>query len=171
MRILFFIIFIFSVTDLYCADAATELGAQDDFTALGIEGNYEDPDVEIKGFSVFGATQSAYTANIPYGPGNVIINGVLGVSSGAYIAGVSTFAYVSSITISGASAIFIKNGSTGQLLGKDNPGYLRWFDKSELGDNLGNHIATMTITANKLWYKRVNDSSVNDRCYRLCKCW
>ncbi len=129
-------------------DNGTEFGVMDDLTVLGVQGDYLDPDVEIKGFTVFGATQTAYTANISSGPGNVIINGVLGVSSGAYIAGASTFAYVSSITISGANAIFINGGNTDNLLAKDEAGYLKWIDKTALGDNLGNHIATMTLTAN-----------------------
>ncbi|MCW1309673.1 MAG: hypothetical protein QXP04_03175 [Candidatus Nanoarchaeia archaeon] len=145
--IVFFSIFI-SVIHTYCQDNATEFGVADDLIVLGVSGTYDDPDVEIKGFTVFGTTQSAYTANIPYGPGNVIINGVLGVSSGAYVAGTSTFAYVSSITISGAEAIFINNGSPGQILRKKLTGELEWVNSNILGDNLGNHIATMTIIAN-----------------------
>ncbi len=129
-------------------DNGTEFGVMNDLTVLGVQGDYLDPDVEIKGFTVFGATQTAYTANISSGPGNVIINGVLGVSSGAYIAGASTFAYVSSITIRGANAIFINGGNTDNLLAKDAAGYLKWIDKTALGDNLGNHIATRTLTTN-----------------------
>ncbi|MEF3281053.1 MAG: hypothetical protein K6357_08845 [Elusimicrobiota bacterium] len=124
-RISIIIITIF-ISKLFAGDLNVEMGATDDFSVFGIEGSYLDPDVEIKGFTVFGATQSAYTANIPAVPGNVIINGVLGVSSGAYIAGTSTFSYVSSITIRGADAIFINGGTSGQLLKKHSDGYLYW---------------------------------------------
>ncbi len=140
-------------------DNGTEFGVMDDLTVLGVQGDYLDPDVEIKGFTVFGATQTAYTANISSGPGNVIINGVLGVSSGAYIVGASTFAYVSSITISGANAIFINGGNTDNLLAKDEAGYLKWIDKTALGDNLGNHIATMTVNMSN--FPIINVSSIN----------
>lgn len=131
---------------IYSADNQTEFGVADDLTVLGVEGTYLDPDVEIKGFTVFGATQSAYTANIPAAQGNVIINGILGVSSGAYIAGVSTFVYVSSITFKGVDSIFITDGNTDEVLAKDSDGSLKWRSLAGVGgDNLGTHIATKTL--------------------------
>ncbi|MCX7641561.1 MAG: hypothetical protein N2Z20_02870, partial [Elusimicrobiales bacterium] len=46
------LIFLTFSFNIYSADVGTELGAQDDFSVLGVEGNYLDPDVEIKGFTV-----------------------------------------------------------------------------------------------------------------------
>jgi len=140
------LILIFGVSG-YC-DNNTELVVEDDLTINGTQGTYEDPDVELKGFVVIGATQPTYTANISTGPGNVIINGILGVSSGAYIVGNTTITYITSSTFSGASSIFINDGSTGQILKKSSTGNLIWSDLTAVGDNLGNHIATMTLTAN-----------------------
>lgn len=45
----------------YAADNNTEFGVEDDLTVLGTEGTWSDPDVEIKGFTVFGANPSADT--------------------------------------------------------------------------------------------------------------
>jgi hypothetical protein len=139
------LILIFGVSG-YC-DNNTEYVVEDDLTINGTQGTYEDPDVELKGFVVIGATQPSYTANIPAGPGNVIINGTLGVSSGAYIVGNTTITYITSATFSGASSIFINDGNTGQILKKSSTGNLIWSDLTSTAevDNLGNHIATMTL--------------------------
>jgi len=118
---------------LYCQ---TELGSEDDLIVLGKDGNAADPDTEIKGFSVFGATQAAYTGAVA-GPGNVVVNGVLSVSSGSYFVGNSTF--------TAAAKVFINDGSAGQLLSKNSGGYLQWTSSSSIGDNLGSHIATTTL--------------------------
>jgi len=126
-------------------DNNTEFVVEDDLTINGTQGTYLDPDVELKGFVVIGATQPTYTANISTGPGNVIINGMLGVSSGAYIVGNTTITYITSATFSGASSIFINDGNTGQILKKSSTGNLIWSDLTAGGDNLGNHIATMTL--------------------------
>jgi hypothetical protein len=126
-------------------DNETEFVVEDDLTINGTQGTYEDPDVELKGFVVIGATQPTYTANISTGPGNVIINGILGVSSGAYIVGNTTITYITSATFSGASSIFINDGSTGNSLRKSSAGYLEWYDPTQYGDNLGNHLATTTL--------------------------
>jgi len=115
---------------------ATEFGVADDFTAMGTDGTADDPDIKLKGFSVFGSTQTSYTGAM-IGPGNIVVNGYLTVSSGAYFVGNSTF--------TGAAKIFITDGSAGQLLRKDTSGYLYWDNVSSLGDNLGNHIATTTL--------------------------
>ena len=116
--------------------AQTELGSEDDFTVLGTDGTAPDPDVEIKGFTVFGSTQDAYTGAV-VGPGGVVVNGVLAVSSGAYFVGSSTF--------TGAGKIFINDGSPGQLLRRSAAGSLEWSDASALGDNLGDHTATTQL--------------------------
>ncbi|OGR45177.1 MAG: hypothetical protein A2X35_02135 [Elusimicrobia bacterium GWA2_61_42] len=118
------------------AAEGTEFGSEDDLTVLGATGDASDPDVEIKGFTVFGATQTAYTGAVA-GPGNVVVNGVLAISSGAYFVGNSTF--------TGVNKIFITDGSTGQLLSKAADGALQWAGAAALGDNLGNHIATTTL--------------------------
>ena len=118
------------------APAQTELGAEDDLTVLGSNGTDEDPDAEIKGFTVFGSTQTSYTGAVA-GPGNVVVNGVLAVSSGAYFVGNSTF--------TNAAKIFINDGSAGQILRKNAAGHLDWDSAAALGDNLGNHVATTTL--------------------------
>lgn len=76
---------------VYAADNGTEFGIADDVTVLGTEGTAVDPDAEIKGFTVFGATQSAPTLIIPVAPGNIFANGYVQISSGMYVAGSSTF--------------------------------------------------------------------------------
>ncbi|MDD2805373.1 MAG: hypothetical protein PHV33_07445 [Elusimicrobiales bacterium] len=104
---------------------------------LGIDGTALDPDVEVKGFAVFGSTQSAYAGAV-VGAGNVVVNGVLSVSSGAYFVGTSTF--------TAAAKIYINDGSAGQILGKNSGGWLEWLNSS--GDNLGNHTATTDLSMN-----------------------
>ena len=116
--------------------AQTELGAEDDITVLGANGTLTDPDAEIKGFTVFGATQAAYTGALA-GAGNVVVNGVLSVSTGAYFAGESTF--------TAAGKIFVNDGDAGQLLQKSAAGNLVWISSTSMGDNLGSHIATTTL--------------------------
>ena len=118
------------------AGAQVEFGAEDDISVFGVDGTAPDPDAEIKGFSVFGATQTAYTG-ITAGRGNVVVNGVLAVSSGAYFAASSTF--------TAASKIYINDGSAGQLLSRNSDGSLQWASSGALGDNLGNHTATQNL--------------------------
>ena len=113
--------------------AQAEFTAVNDLAALGADGTASDPDVEIKGFTVFGATQAAYTG-AEAGPGNVMVNGALTVSSGAYFVGNSTFP--------AAGSIFVNDGSAGQTLRKNSAGHLEW---SAAGDNLGDHTATTTV--------------------------
>ena len=72
------------------ADNATEFGIEDDLTILSTAGTAPDPDVEIRGFTLFGSTQAAYTGAV-VGAGNVVVNGYLAVSSGMYVNGNSTF--------------------------------------------------------------------------------
>ncbi|HBE89288.1 MAG TPA: hypothetical protein DDW67_09145 [Elusimicrobia bacterium] len=116
--------------------AQTELGSEDDFTVLGTDGTAADPDAEIKGFTVFGSTQASYPGAV-VGPGNVVVNGVLAVSSGAYFVGNATF--------TSAGKIFINDGSTGQMLRRNAAGHLEWTDSAALGDDLGSHVATTTL--------------------------
>ena len=132
--------------------AQTELGSADDLTVLGVNGTAADPDVEIKGFSVFGATQAAY-AGLEPAPGNVVVNGVLAVSSGAYFAGSSTF--------TAAGKIYVGDGAAGQVLGRSAAGYLLWTGS----DNLGNHIATTTLQMGV--YGVNSSSSINAAHYQI----
>lgn len=141
------------VPAVYAADNGTEFGIEDDLTALGKQGTALDPDAEIKGFTVFGATQAAYTGAV-VGAGNVVVNGYLAVSSGAYFVGGSTFASggayftgVSSFT-SGPSSIYINGGADGQVMSYNAAtGAMQWINPASLGagDNLGNHVATATL--------------------------
>lgn len=97
-------------TVVHAADPGIEFGTEDDLTVLGVQGSAPDPDVEVKGFTVFGSTQVSY-AGAAAGPGNVVVNGVLSVSSGAYFAAESTFTAISvgSITTSAAGVTFSTN--------------------------------------------------------------
>ena len=66
---------------------------------IGYQGIALDPDAEIKGFTVFGATQAAYTGAV-VGAGNVVVNSCLAVSSGAYFA--YEYEWIASNAASGA---------------------------------------------------------------------
>ena len=70
------------------ADPGLELGVEDDLTVFGAGGTGPDPDTGIKGFTIFGSTN--VLTHISTAPGNVIINGVLEVSSDVYIVGYSS---------------------------------------------------------------------------------
>ena|GEM_PF-2747885 len=134
---------------LFAADSGIETGVGDDFTVKGVEGTALDPDVEIKGFSVFGATQAAYAGAV-IGPGNMVVNGVLGVSSGIYSVSASTFAarfYAAGVSsFSGVGNIFISDGGNNEVLAKDGTdGSLKWSAISASGDDLGDHVATTTL--------------------------
>lgn len=82
----------------------TEMGFEGDVLVLGTDGTELDPNLKVKGFTVFGSTQAAYTGAVA-APGNVVVNGVLAVSSGAYFVGNSTF--------TGAGKIFVTDGTPG----------------------------------------------------------
>ncbi len=149
-----------AINAAYADDNGTEFGIEDDLTVLGTGGTTTDPDAEIKGFTVFGATQVSYSPiAIPIGAGNVIINGYLGVSSGAYFVGGSTFsanqgAYFLGISsFSDVGKIYVGGSGAANnraLLYDGNDGSLKWGDVSTLvsGDNLGNHTATITLDMN-----------------------
>lgn len=114
------------------ADNGTEFGIEDDLTVLGTAGTALDPDVEIKGFTVFGSTQAAYL--IPVDTGNVVLNGIVQVSSGLYVAGGSTFtagAYFTGISsFSDAANIHVGGGTANQVLKKVAGGGMVWADDS-----------------------------------------
>jgi hypothetical protein len=135
-----------SWTTAVYADNLTEFGIEDDLTVLGTAGTAVDPDLEIKGFSVFGTTQAAPALQIPQAPGNMFVNGYVQVSSGMYVTGGSTF--TSTVNLPGPTSLFITGGTEGQILTKNaTTGALRWDSISSYvsGDNLGNHVATTTL--------------------------
>ena len=136
----------------YAADNGTEFGIEDDLTVLGTGGTEVDPDAEIKGFTVFGATQAAPALNIPVAAGNIFANGYVQVSSGMYVAGSSTFtsgAYFTGISsfAAGPGGIYVSGGADGGVLSKVAGGGMQWSSVSAMvaGDNLGNHVATTTL--------------------------
>jgi hypothetical protein len=129
----------------YAADNGTEFGIEDDLSVFGREGTAVDPDAEIKGFTVFGSTQTAYTGAV-VGAGNVVVNGVLAVSSGAYFVGNSTF--TAGVYLPAPTSLYVTGGGNGQVMTKNTTtGAMQWADVSAMvsGDNLGNHIATTTL--------------------------
>ncbi len=116
------------------ADNATEFGIEDDLTVLGTEGTALDPDVEVKGFTVFGRPQASYL--IPVTSGNVVLNGVVQVSSGLYVTGGSTFAtgaYFTGVSsFSNVTNVHYGGGTVNQVLKKVAGGGMAWGD-----DNTG----------------------------------
>ncbi|HBB66242.1 MAG TPA: hypothetical protein DCZ93_02860 [Elusimicrobia bacterium] len=118
---------------VYAVDNETEFGIEDDLSVFGREGTAPDPDAEIKGFTVFGSTQAAYTGAV-VGAGNVVVNGVLAVSSGAYFVDKSTFAggaYFTAVSsFSNVANIHIAGGTANQVLKKVAGGGMVWADDS-----------------------------------------
>ena len=133
----------------------TELGSEDDLTVLGTDGNVHDPDLEIKGFTIFGSTD--VRTHISTAPGNTIFNGAIETSSDVYVTGRSTFA--GNVYFPSAGALFVSDGASGQILRKNVGGWLYWDNVSAVWDNLGNHVATTTLNMNS--WNMVNVSSVN----------
>jgi hypothetical protein len=76
-------------------DNGTEFGVADDLTVLGSTGTWADPDVEIKGFTLFGPAGGPQV--IASTNGNVAINGNLQVNATSY--------FGSSVTIAGQAII------------------------------------------------------------------
>lgn len=115
------------------ADNGTEFGIADDLTVLGVEGlTTADPDVEIKGFTVFGATEPDHALNIPKAAGNIYANGYVQVSSGMYVVGGSTFAaggaYFTGVSsFSNVGSIYIPGANdTTKVLKSNLDGSLVW---------------------------------------------
>ncbi|HAT71835.1 MAG TPA: hypothetical protein DCS63_03370 [Elusimicrobia bacterium] len=135
----------------YAVDNNTEFGIEDDLTVIGNQGTMMDPDVELRGFTLLGSTGAAQTVYIPQTPGNMYVSGYVQVSSGMYVAGSSTFtsgAYFTGISsFNNVNNIHIGGGTGGQVLVKVAGGGLDWGTVSSMvsGDNLGSHIATMTL--------------------------
>ena len=99
------------------ADAGVEFGAEDDLLVNGQEGNLQDADLEVKGYSVFGnAAGLAVPVGFTNGPGSVVIvsnlfvGGQLKAAAGIDLQGANMT--VSNLTIQGA---LVANGSNVQL--------------------------------------------------------
>lgn len=126
----------------YQSDNGTEFGVQDDLVVLGTGGGWEDPDVEIYGFSIFGST-IGITPKISASTGSVFIGGNLQVNSTAYIEGIeiNQNAAISKLIFSGAGTY------SGRVLTLDSQGRVVFLEPSSIGagDNLGSHIATKTL--------------------------
>ena len=157
---------LFAVSLPLCAQGQTELGVKDDLSVFGTGGTALDPNVELKGFTVFGSTQALYPGAV-IGNGNVVVNGVLAVSSGAYFTGVSTFntgMYVmAAATFTDVGNIYIIGGVDNQVLAKSGAtGSLKWANTSALlGDNLGNHTATQNLNMNTFNIVNVGSITAN----------
>lgn len=136
MKLAFALFCAFVLVNSAYAQNVTEFGIEGDLTVLGtLAGSASDPDVEIKGFTVFGATEAAPGITIPIEPGNIFVNGYIEVSSGMYVTGSSTFtsgAYFTGISsfVAGPSNIFISGGTDGQVLKKKLDGSMEWLDEA-----------------------------------------
>jgi len=143
----------------------TEFGVEGDLTVLGLTGTTEDPDVAIKGFTVFGSTQTDYPGPVDSGAGNVVINGYLAVSSGAYFVGNSTFTATVNLPVPGSIMVSGAAGNGGKVLTSDGTtGLLKWGDVTTMvsGDNLGNHTATETLKMAAFGIVNVSSIAVNN---------
>ena len=111
----------------HAADNGTEFGIEDDLTVLGSTGTWGDPDVELRGFTVFGPLAGPQV--ITSTNGNVAIRGNLQVDSTSY--------FGSSVTIAG-SGVFLSTvnvsqgmlkygaGAAGQVMKSGGDGYVYW---------------------------------------------
>jgi hypothetical protein len=149
------------------AQAITQLGSADDITILGKGGSGTSPNAALWGFTVFGPPSASYPGPVQGGAGNVVINGYLSVSSGAYFVGGSTLsaggAYFTGVSsFSDVANIYIPHGGApgNYVLGKAGSGALQWVDKTALGDNLGNHTATKNINLNGHWLSHSGGNGV-----------
>lgn len=133
---------------VHAAGLGTEFGIADDLTVLGAGGlSTDDPDLEVKGFSVFGATEADHALGIPKAPGNIFANGYVQVSSGLYVAGSSTF--TARLKLPDPGSIFLSNGITGEVLKKRADGSLMWAtdDTGAAGTLTGTPLRLLMISA------------------------
>jgi len=140
----------------FAADQEVELGVQDDLTVFGSGGTVPDPDVEIKGFSVFGSTN--VLTYISTAPGNTVFNGAVQISSDVYVTGRSTFAASLQIWnpagfsgnlfyISTGTANVIRMTGAGEIYANKFYGDI----SGATGQSSWNHIATQNIQLNGYW--------------------
>lgn len=130
-RIIAAIAIILTAGALAYADNDTEFGIEDDLTVLGTSGSAVDPDMEVKGFTVFGSTQASPLLQIPVAPGNIFANGYVQISSGLYVDGNSTFtayAYFQSTVTMTEGNLKYGSGVAGKVLKSQGDGFVYWAD-------------------------------------------
>jgi len=143
-------------------DNGTEFHVVDDLYVGGWNGTWNDADVEIYGFSIFGSSTVAGSTKwdkmksvISPSTGSVVILGNLAVASPAYIEGITI-----ATSATDTSKLRFETDATNneKVLQLDSNGYVKFVSVSSLGDNLGNHIATMTLNMN--YFPIINVSSI-----------
>jgi len=169
-------------------DNGTEFHVVDDLYVGGWTGTWQDPDAEIYGFTMFGSTTAynnrwggwdnlqgkmptkstgavvilgdLVVGSTAYFHRGVEFNAISTFTAGAYFKETSTVTFVSgsSVTFGRAQDIYINDGATGQVLAKDSDGSLVWVTTNSFTDNLGNHIATMTLDMS--YFPIINVSSI-----------
>ena len=111
----------------YAADNATEFGVEDDLTVLGSAGTWADPDVELKGFTLFGPAAGPQV--ITSTSGNVAIRGNLQVDATSYFGSSVTIAgsgvFLSTVNVS-AGMLKYGSGASGQVMKSGGDGYVYW---------------------------------------------
>ncbi|MDO8804091.1 MAG: hypothetical protein Q7R35_06655 [Elusimicrobiota bacterium] len=123
----------------YAADNGTEFGIEDDLTVLGSTGTWADPDVELRGFTVFGPLAGPQV--ITSTNGNVAIRGNLQVDATSYfgssvtIAGqaiigsslnVSGYGVFQSTVVMGEGNLKYGAGAAGQVMKSAGDGFVFW---------------------------------------------
>ena len=138
------------------AYSATEFGVKDDVTVMGVDGTVSDPNLEVKGFSIFGSTD--LITHISTAPGNTVFNGAVEISSDVFVVGKSSFsAPVSVLDAGGASTyLFVRDdGNVG--IGTINP-------------NTKLHIASSTLTLDGTGAPATGGALCLNASGRLSKC-
>jgi hypothetical protein len=133
-------------------DNGTEFHVVDDLYVGGWNGTWDDADVEIYGFSIFGSSTVAGSTKwdkmksvISPSTGSVVILGNLAVASTAYIEGITI-----ATSAADTSKLRFETDATnnGKVLQLDSNGYVKFVSVSSLGDNLGDHTATQNLNMN-----------------------
>ena len=101
----------------WAADAGVEMGAEDDLTVLGTEGDLNDADLEVKGYSVFGTPSVPVPSQFTNGAvsvviaSNLFVAGEFKAAGGIHLSGANMT--VSNLTVQG---ILSAEGSLFQVL-------------------------------------------------------
>jgi len=137
-------------------DNGTEFGVEDTFKVMGTAGTVPDPNLAVKGFSVFGSTN--VQTFISTAPGNTVFNGAVQVSSDVYVTGRSTFTAPLQIwnpagfsgdllSISTGTSNVIRMTGAGEIYANKFYGDI----SGATGQSSWNHIATQNIQLNGYW--------------------
>ena len=102
------------------ADNGAEFGIDDDLTVLGTNGSWGNPDVEIKGFTIFGSTTAhhAWTHPEPKA-GSVAISGALQVDGAIHASSITLTGDIKVLNVPRSnyidqhSRILVQNSTTG----------------------------------------------------------